>query len=73
MRHLGKIETERKYTRIYLILIGLHLFDKEEQKQVFQILKTDRAKLEDIEKIDLAYGCVQKIRNDLGLLRYYNT
>lgn len=77
MRHLGKIETERKYTRIYLTLIGLHLFDKEEQKQVFQILKTDRAKLEDIEKIDLvevlAYGCVQKFRNDLGVLRYYNT
>ena len=76
MYRLGKIKVERKYTRLYLAMTGIELFSKEEQQPLFKILREDKTKFEEIEKVDfvevLCYGLVQKFKNNIGLLQYYN-
>lgn len=52
MYRLGKIKVERKYTRLYLAMTGIELFPKEEQQPLFKILREDKTKFEEIEKLD---------------------
>lgn len=66
MYQLGKIPVKRRYTRLYLALIGMHLFRKEEQQRIFCALREDERRFEEVEKVDfvevLAYGWIQKFR-----------
>ena len=77
MYQLGKIPVKRRYTRLYLALIGMHLFRKEEQQRIFCALREDERRFEEVEKVDfvevLAYGWIQKFGNNIGMLDYYNS
>lgn len=50
MYQLGKIPVKRRYTRLYLALIGMHLFRKEEQQRIFALFGRMREDLKRLKK-----------------------